>query len=184
MVRGSARERHHLRCGPAERAGQPCSTVLSAGAEPAIIACRMHTLLPLDDCLFLAAARAAAPDAFFAAPLPPAPRHLAPAGDRGRPADQETVRELSHRLLPCRHRGRADSRRHARALHGRRPDAQVRAHRSPSQSLQGDSRAVPAPCDRSSAPCAAYGAHRQRHPIHRPEFRPVCLPMYLRAGLR
>ncbi|MFA1726847.1 IS481 family transposase, partial [Xanthomonas nasturtii] len=31
---------------------QPCSTVLSAEDEAAIVAFRKHTLLPLDDCLY------------------------------------------------------------------------------------------------------------------------------------
>ena len=66
-----------MRTGPKE----PRSTVLSVEEEAIIVAFRRHTLLPLDDCLY--ALRATIPsDAFVAASLSSAPRHLAIAKGR------------------------------------------------------------------------------------------------------
>jgi transposase-like protein len=53
---------------------EPKSTVLTVEDEAIIVAFRRHTLLPLDDCLYVAADDPPS-DAILSAPLSAAPRH-------------------------------------------------------------------------------------------------------------
>ena len=105
----------------------PHSTTLSEAEEAMVLAFRRHTLLPLA-CpreggglpLRLAAVDPAV-DALGAASLPPAARHLPPAGYRGRQTEASALQALSHRLLSHRYRRGADRRRQTVPVRRHRP---------------------------------------------------------------
>ena len=59
----------------------PNSTTLSEAEEAMVIAFRRHTLLPLDDCLYVMQPTIPS-DPVSAPPLPSMARHLSPAGHR------------------------------------------------------------------------------------------------------
>ena len=94
--------------------------------EAIIIAFRRHTLLPLDDCLYAAAAHDPASDALVAALMPAASRYQPIAGCRRGQAPKEKVQDLPDRLLPHRPRRGPDRRRQALPLCRHRPHKQIR----------------------------------------------------------
>ncbi len=98
---------------------QPHSTVLSSEEEAIIIAFRKHTLLPLDDCLYVLQAilphlTRSSLHRCIAASLFAAPRHLKVAKFRRRQTRKENLQVLPDRLFPPRHcRGEQHTRKAA-----------------------------------------------------------------------
>lgn len=139
---------------------EPRSTVLSIEEEAIVVAFRRHTLLPLDDCLWPPADHSP-PHPLVAAPLPRAARHQPPARDRGRQAEEETLRRLCHRLLSPRHRRPAHRGRQAPPLRGRRLDLEARLRPPGGESQHRDRLALPQGTGRRRALQDPHGAHRQ-----------------------